>query len=165
MCGRRPIILQVTRKYGLFCGRHPIPWDVSRTSPSMISRQIFGDAEICSYLHIGEPRTVMKRFFKIFLSLVASVLFLQFIGILLFRWTEGAGCQYVISRLAPLFVFAIPWMCLPALLGYRLPPLSVLPLLAGYTPGVYAMFNAPDTKGWLLWVSSPRRGRPSPGFR
>ena len=32
-CGRRPIILQVTRKNGHFCGRRPNPGDVSRTLP------------------------------------------------------------------------------------------------------------------------------------
>lgn len=94
----------------------------------------------------------MKRFFKVFIPLVAIVLVLQFLGIFVLGWTEGLECHSFLSGIIPLLVFAIPSFYLFHTLDYKLSPYGFLPLMACLFYGVYAIFYAPDTKGWLLWM-------------
>lgn len=94
----------------------------------------------------------MKRFFKVFIPLAAIVLFLQFFGVLVIRWTEGMKCNDFLSSIIPFLVFAIPSFYLVHALDNKFSPYGCLPLLACYLFGVYYFFFSPDTKGWYLWM-------------
>ena len=130
----------------------PLGLDLVGADVAPISHRVFGDVEKCGYLHMDEQRIVMKRFFKIFIPLVAIVLVLQLLGFLVLKWTEGMECQDFLSGITPLLVFAIPSLYLYRSLDNKLSPYGFLPLLACYFSGVYAIFYAPDTRGWLLWM-------------
>ena len=95
---------------------------------------------------------VMKRFFKVFIPLVAIVLFLQFLGILVHQWTEGMESQDFLTRIILLLVCIIPMIYLTRAIDH-MSPYGFLPLLAcGWLFGVYFIFHSPDTVGWYLMM-------------